>query len=96
MDKDKYSLILTTGGRTGPVFVLDIFGDIRRTLMGHMNITDKDGMWRLKDGCIEDMKTGEIRVIPNMPSGIYIANISYSKYMRECRIAFGTGRWPSA
>ena len=64
--------------------------------MGHMNITDKDGMWRLKDGCIENMKTGEIRAIPNMPSASYIAYVNYRVYMRECRVAFETGRWPSA
>jgi len=59
-----------------------------------MSITDKDGLWRLTDRCIENRRTGEVKVVHNMPSANSIALMAYSAYLRGCQVAFQTGEWP--
>jgi hypothetical protein len=63
-------------------------------IMGIMNITDKDGLWRLSDGGITSLKTGEFKLIKDLPHADALAYMDYAKYMRKCRVAFETGQWP--
>ncbi len=59
-----------------------------------MDITDKDGLWRLTHGHIENRKTKEIKAIKDMPTADSIACMPYKSYLRKCSIAFATGEWP--
>lgn len=58
-----------------------------------MNITDKDGKWRLEQGLITNMKTGEVRVLKNTPDPKHVASMPYADYMRRTENAFRTGTW---
>jgi hypothetical protein len=59
-----------------------------------MDITDKDGLWRITDGQIENRKTGEVRKLKNTPNAHDIAFMSYDLFMSKCSTAFTTGEWP--
>lgn len=59
-----------------------------------MDITDKDGLWRITDGHITNRTTNEMRPVKNIPRGNEIAYMDYDKFMRKCGIAFNTGKWP--
>jgi hypothetical protein len=59
-----------------------------------MNITDIDGKWRITDGYIENLKTGELKRLKHSPKAEDLAFMPYGKYMRKCSIAFLTGDWP--
>lgn len=59
-----------------------------------MNITDSDGKWRLADGGITKLETGEFVALKRMPSGNTIAHMNYNLFMQKCATAFATGEWP--
>ena len=59
-----------------------------------MNITDKDGLYKLTVGHITDLQTNETRPVSNMPSANAIAYMDYDTYIRKCGEAFHSGEWP--
>jgi hypothetical protein len=59
-----------------------------------MNVTDKDGLWRVTQGFIENRKTGEIRTLEHTPSANALAYMNYDKFLAKCQIAFNIGTWP--
>lgn len=59
-----------------------------------MNITDKDGKYRLEHGQITDLHTNITVSVDNMPSANTIAYMDYNTYIRKCGEAFNSGGWP--
>lgn len=59
-----------------------------------MNITDKDGLYRLERGQITNLRTNTTVSVGNMPSANTIAYMNYNTYIRKCGEAFNSGEWP--
>ena len=59
-----------------------------------MNITDSGGLWRLKHGSIENMKTGEVKGLEYSPSANAVAYMSENSFVKKCSEAFASGTWP--
>jgi hypothetical protein len=60
-----------------------------------MDITDKDGLWRIKYHTIENRKTGKVRTVKNIPRASTIAYMTYAVFLKKCEAAFKTGVWPT-
>lgn len=60
-----------------------------------MDITDADGLWRIRDRAIEHRRTGAIQIVENIPTSNVLACMNYKKYLSKCLIAFHTGKWPN-
>ena len=60
-----------------------------------MNITDKDGLWKIEYRSITNLKTNELRSVTNIPTASTISYMNYNLFLRNCQIAFDTGRWPN-
>jgi len=61
-----------------------------------MNITDKDGLFKLEAHNITNLKTNELRSVSGIPNGNAIAYMDYNLYIRNCSTAFHTGQWPAS
>ncbi len=58
------------------------------------SVTDSGGKWRLAGKELENIKTGEVRILENIPSSAEIARISEKTFVTRCSVAFCTGKWP--
>jgi hypothetical protein len=59
-----------------------------------MDITDKDGLWKVTETTITNRITNEVRIVKNIPQASTIAFMDYTTFLRRCEIGFNTGSWP--